>query len=403
MATLVRGGGTPPTGRDGVIEWLDVRSTANAALFAAESERIALLCAQLAERFAAGGRLIAFGMSPAARSDARHVAVEFVHPVIVGKRALPAIGLTADAGVLAQVETLATSRDVVLAFGCDGRLEGAERRAVLGAARAAGCLTVAFDHIGADHEFVPPIRDAFAQQELVETLYHVVWELVHVFFEHGAIPHAEESDPGSSAFLYPFLTRSTTRTDEVMRDVAASARAKAEDASALRRSTISDGDALRAVARDVRRRLEAGGALLAFGNGGSATDAMDLVADLRAAPFASFRRRRALDLTEDTSIITALANDVGMETVFARQIAAYGAKGDVAVAFSTSGSSTNILAALREARRRGLFTLAFTGYDGGEIVADGLADVAVVAPSQYVPRIQEAHASAYHILRALIG
>jgi D-sedoheptulose 7-phosphate isomerase len=124
---------------------------------------------------------------------------------------------------------------------------------------------------------------------------------------------------------------------------------------------------------------------------------MDLVADLEDAG------RRAVDLTADSAILTALANDVGPEVVFQRQVIAHGAEGDVALAFSTSGGSANILAALAEARRRGLETVAIVGYDGGQILAEGLADHVVVAPSEYVPRIQEAHATAYHLLCELSG
>src|SRR5262249_32352379 len=113
--------------------------------------------------------------------------------------------------------------------------------------------------------------------------------------------------------------------------------------------------------------------------------------------------RRALDLTDDVSIITALANDVGVDVVYTRQIAALAGPADVAVGFSTSGSSRNVIAALDEARRRGALTVAFTGYDGGQIAHDGHADHLINAPSQYIPRIQEAHATGYHILRTLVG
>jgi D-sedoheptulose 7-phosphate isomerase len=124
---------------------------------------------------------------------------------------------------------------------------------------------------------------------------------------------------------------------------------------------------------------------------------MDVVADLQAAG------RRALDLTADSSILTALANDVGSEVLFQRQLIAHGREGDVALAISTSGGSTNILAALAEARRRGLETIAVVGYDGGRIAAEQLADHVVVAPSQYIPRIQEAHATAYHLVCELVA
>ncbi len=151
----------------------------------------------------------------------------------------------------------------------------------------------------------------------------------------------------------------------------------------------------------MRAALDAGGKVLAFGNGGSATDAMDVVADFREAP-QGWPYRAALDLTADSSILTALANDIGPDVLFQRQVIAYGREGDVALAISTSGNSRNMVEALLEARRRRLKTVALVGYDGGRVAADALADHVVVAPSQNIPRIQEAHASAYHVLRELV-
>ena len=141
--------------------------------------------------------------------------------------------------------------------------------------------------------------------------------------------------------------------------------------------------------------------MLALGNGGSATDAMDAVADLRF-PLTRWPARAAIDLTEDPGILTAIANDVGEESIFARQVIAHGREGDALLAFSTSGGSRNVLAALAQARSRGLLSVAFVGYDGGRILAEGLAEHTIVTRSEHIPRIQEAQASAYHSLRALI-
>jgi D-sedoheptulose 7-phosphate isomerase len=156
-------------------------------------------------------------------------------------------------------------------------------------------------------------------------------------------------------------------------------------------------DALIAAADALRRC----GTLLALGNGGSATDAMDVVADFRAAP-QGWPARAALDLTEDAAILTALANDIGPAAIFQRQVIAYGREGDALLALSTSGGSENVLAALAEARRRGMVTVAMVGYDGGRVAAEGLADHVVVSRSEHIPRIQEAQASAYHALRELV-
>jgi D-sedoheptulose 7-phosphate isomerase len=126
------------------------------------------------------------------------------------------------------------------------------------------------------------------------------------------------------------------------------------------------------------------------------------VADFRIPPDSRWPARRALDLTEDSAILTALANDIGTDAIFARQIIAYGRAGDAVLALSTSGSSTNVIAALAEARNRGLRTVAMVGYDGGRVASERLADHVVVTRSEHIPRIQEAQASAYHALRELV-
>jgi len=128
---------------------------------------------------------------------------------------------------------------------------------------------------------------------------------------------------------------------------------------------------------------------------------MDAVCDLRAPPH-GWAARSAIDLSEDSAILTALANDIGVEAIFRRQVIAYGRQGDALLAFSTSGGSANVLDALAEARGRGLATVAMTGYDGGAIAQQGLADHVIITRSQNIPRIQEAQASAWHVLRELI-
>jgi D-sedoheptulose 7-phosphate isomerase len=372
------------------------RLGAGERFFGAEADRIARLCHRMAERFARGGRLIAFAGSPSGWSDARHVAVEFVHPVIVGKRALPAIAIAPD-----QVELLAEPDDIAIGFGDEPAVAGA-----LTAARSRGCLTVGFAAVGAEWEFTPPDADPFVRQELVETLYHVLWELGHVFFEHRGLLEGREAkrvhDSGASSFLYPFLGEQESDLEAVVADVRSSVAMKSDEVAELRTQMLSDGrEVLLAAAAALRRSFADGGKLLALGNGGSATDAMDAVADFRK-PMAGGPPRPAIDLTEDTGIITAVANDVGVEAIFARQIIAYGRAGDAVLALSTSGNSLNLVAALAEARRRGLVTIAMVGYDGGRVASEGLADHVVVTRSEHIPRIQEAQASAYHVLRELV-
>jgi D-sedoheptulose 7-phosphate isomerase len=368
---------------------LVARTAANAAFFEREAERIARLCHALAERFLRGGKLIALGESPQARSDVRHVAVEFVHPVIVGKRALPAIGLSREGGSLErQVALVARPDDIAIGF-------DAGARAALGLARERGCLTIAYDPLGAEWEFEPPSDDPFIRQELAETHYHLLWELCHVFFEHLS---GSSRGAGASSFLYPFLDEGKGSVEGVIEDVAASVLMKAGDVGRLREQTLTENREALIGAADVLRRC---GTVLALGNGGSATDAMDVVADFRAAP-QGWAPRAAIDLTEDAAILTALANDIGPAAIFQRQVIAYGREGDALLALSTSGGSENVLQALAEARRRGMTTVAMVGYDGGRVAAEGLADHVVVSRSEHIPRIQEAQASAYHALRELV-
>jgi D-sedoheptulose 7-phosphate isomerase len=383
---------------DRVQALLEERTEANRQFFEAEAERLARLCHLMAERFARGGRLVAFGRSPAARSDARHVAVEFVHPVIVGKRALPAIGLAGEGGdLVTQVSLIARADDIAMAFGAGDAVPALEL------ARARGCLTVGFDPgSGAEWEFLPPSGDPAVCQELVETLYHVLWELVHVFFDHRGLLEGRDArrkhDAGASSFLYPFLAEDESELQPVIDDVRRSALMKADEIGSLRAQTLGDNRSVVIAAADaLRAAFSRGGKLLALGNGGSATDAMDVVADLHAAG------RPAIDLTEDAGILTAVANDIGVEAIFARQVIAYGLEGDALLALSTSGGSSNVIAALAEARRRGLLTVAFVGYDGGRVAADRLADFVIVTRSEHIPRIQEAQASAYHVLCELVG
>ncbi len=230
----------------------------------------------------------------------------------------------------------------------------------------------------------------------------MLWELVHVFFEHRGLLAGRSArrthDAGASSFLYPFLGEQEHDLEGVLNDVRESALMKSDEVGALRAQTLTDNrDVLIDAADALRSVFEGGGKVLALGNGGSATDAMDFVADLHSL------RRPGIDLTEDAPILTAIANDIGTEAIFARQVIAYGLSGDALVALSTSGNSSNVIAALGEARRRDMVTVALVGYDGGRVASEGLADFVIVTRSEHIPRIQEAQASAYHALCELIG
>jgi len=206
------------------------------------------------------------------------------------------------------------------------------------------------------------------------------------------------SEPGSIESLYPFLYSGTTDLAAVLDEVRRSTVAKAGEIIELRRVIAErDGARIGDCAREVAARFAAGGRLLAFGNGGSATDAQQL-ATLFMNPGGDARPLPALGLANDTSVITALCNDIGVDVVFARQIGAFGRRTDIAVGLSTSGNSDNLVRAFDEACRRGMLTIGIAGYEGGKMAELDSIDYLFVAPSASVHRIQEAQTTIYHVL-----
>jgi D-sedoheptulose 7-phosphate isomerase len=119
-------------------------------------------------------------------------------------------------------------------------------------------------------------------------------------------------------------------------------------------------------------------------------------------PPAGYKPIPAISLALEPANLTAIANDVGIDLIFLRQVIAHARPDDVAIGISTSGGSRNIILALEEARKRGLLTVALLGYDGGEILRRKLADFNLVVHSDYIPRIQEVQASTYHVLREML-
>jgi D-sedoheptulose 7-phosphate isomerase len=169
---------------------------------------------------------------------------------------------------------------------------------------------------------------------------------------------------------------------------------------AHRRVRGLDLTAVSAAGAAIAKSLAAGGKVLAFGNGGSAADAQHLVTELVGRFQQERRGFAAVALTADTSLLTSVANDYGFEQVFARQIEALGAAGDVVVAISTSGTSPNIVAALESARTRGMRTIALTGRDGG--VAGRLAEIHVNVPDDCTARVQEVHITLIHAICEIV-
>ena len=361
--------------------------------FSREAFRLAEACRSMSERFLDGGRLLAFGRGSYA-TDAQHVSVEFVHPVIVGKRALPAL----DISMLFRpwLETILHPQDIVMGFGPP---EGDDEvYSALKFAESRNALTFALPGTQGSYAVEAFTQDAFIHQEMIEILYHTLWESVHVFLEHKELGH----DVGESSFLYPFLGQEKQNTQELLSQVASSIAMKVQDDSRLRAQVAGEeAETIGNAAVSIHERILRGGKLIIFGNGGSATDANDWVIDCVCPP-AGYGSIPAVSLSLEPANISAIANDVGTEVIFLRQLIAQARPEDVAIGISTSGGSRNIIAALKEARNRKMLTVALLGYDGGEIKRQQLADLSIVVQCDYIPRIQEVQASIYHIIRELL-
>ncbi|HUR22833.1 MAG TPA: SIS domain-containing protein [Acidimicrobiales bacterium] len=218
--------------------------------------------------------------------------------------------------------------------------------------------------------------------------------------------------PETTDFLYPFIEGDETDAETLLEDLARSATAKWRQSSKLRDATLSQVETqLQATAVAMAERFTAGGRLFTFGNGGSATDA-EAVAHLYTQPPAgradhpAQRAARALparSLAEDQAVMTALGNDVGFELVFSRQLIAHGRAHDIAMGFSTSGNSDNLMRAFAEARKQGMLTVGIAGTDGGRMAAEGSpVEQCFVVRSDSVHRIQESQAALNHALWAAV-
>jgi len=374
-----------------IIERLLARNRIFEDFFSQEAPRVAAVSREMAERFLRGGRLLAFGRGACA-TDAQHVSVEFVHPVIVGKRALPALDLSSEFSHW--LDALVRPEDIVMGFAPP---QGdREVQAALDSAHARNAMTLALSGSSGSYWFPAVTDDAFVNQELIEVLYHTLWETVHVFLEHRELGR----DTGPAGFLYPFLGHNKHDAASLEKEVAESIRMKVREDARLRDQVAEDqSEQIAATALAIDARVRGGGKLILFGNGGSATDANDWAIDCVAPPN-GWRPIPAISLSLEPANISAIANDVGTDVVFLRQLIAHARPEDVAIGISTSGGSRNIIAALEEARKRGLLTVALLGYDGGEILRRGLADFPLIVRCDYIPRIQEVQASIYHSLRA---
>ena len=253
------------------------------------AEALARVSQKKAERFLRGGRRLAFGIGPYL-SDAQHVSVEFVHPVIVGKRALAALDVSA--APEPWLRAILRADDIVMGFGPP---EGDARvHDLLEYCRERGALVCEWPGRLGEHDSPAASSDPFIHQELTELMYHTLWETVHVFFEQQTIGH----DVGASAFLYPFLGEGGKSPTDTLSEVAVSILHKAADDERMRSLVAAEqSEATAAAAVAIHERLQGGGMFLAFGNGGSATDANDFVLDCVAPPpgFGADSSRLAVD------------------------------------------------------------------------------------------------------------
>ncbi|HBZ70761.1 MAG TPA: phosphoheptose isomerase [Deltaproteobacteria bacterium] len=384
----------------------------------------------MAQRFSCGARLFAFGNGRCA-TDAQHIAVEFLHPVIVGKPALPAVSLSDDFATLSE---LAERQGLREAFTAPLEREGRPHDIAIGISRAGRCgnvlcaleaahkkglLTIALTggdggeiakSKAVDHSFVARCDDLRSVKEAYVPLYHLLWEIVHVLLGQPAVQEESRQDGGtprhgirpfSAEALYPFLSSKGESKDALGEDLRLSIRAKLEEIAQLRERVLEEqAERLVVCARALARSFQGGGTLLAFGNGGSSTDA-HAIAQIFSRPEVG-SGVPARSLTCDAAVVTALANDVGIAVVFSRQIAALGGPKDVALGISTSGGSENILRGFEEAHRRGLLCVGIVGYDGGRMAESEAIDFLLTVPSSSVHRIQEVQTTLYQVLHELV-
>lgn len=204
----------------------------------------------------------------------------------------------------------------------------------------------------------------------------------------------------STDFLYPMIDGAGgTDVDTLLDDLAASARAKSETSAALTAATLTALDAqLDGLAAAMAERFAAGGRLLTCGNGGSATDAEGVAELFAVPPAADARPLAARSLVGDVAVLTALSNDVGFDVVFSRQVIAHGRRTDMLLGFSTSGNSTNVIAAFERAAEQGMLTVGLAGYDGGAMADCAALQHCLVVTADSVHRIQEAQSATAHEL-----
>jgi D-sedoheptulose 7-phosphate isomerase len=210
-----------------------------------------------------------------------------------------------------------------------------------------------------------------------------------------------EVDNFSRAF-YPFLHDEQVDDGKLMQDLCFSLLEKARESSEIKTRFFTDNkEKILNASLQLARAFHRGRKLLVCGNGGSATDAQHIAVEFMHPITVGRKALPAICLANDMAMVTAVANDVGFDDVFTRQIIALGNEGDVLLAISTSGNSKNLVHAFATARRLRMKTIGFAGSDGGEmaeLAVAGLIDYCLTVPTASIHRIQETHVALYHII-----
>ena len=212
-------------------------------------------------------------------------------------------------------------------------------------------------------------------------------------------------DNFSRAF-YPFLHDEPKDHGKLMEDLGFSLLEKARESVEIKTRFFTDNkDKILAASLQMAKAFHRGRKLLVCGNGGSATDAQHIAVEFMHPITVGRKALPAICLANDMAMVTAVANDVGFDDVFMRQIIALGKEGDVLLGVSTSGNSKNLMHAFATARRMKMSTIGFAGSDGGEmaeLALGGLLDYCLTVPTASIHRIQETHVALYHIMWDLV-
>lgn len=333
------------------------------------SDDLATAAIGLARVFTHGGRLVV--AAPGRHDHAQHVAVEFIHPAVVGARSLPAIASRVD-----DLPHLVSPSDALLVLLPSGRFDDK--------------LPVSKLLLTTDPEATEP--------ELVRW-YHVLWELVQIALDHPGLTGGGAVAGGDSTnFLYPFLDAAESSEDDLLASMRESTANKATESENVSTRAVLDNDAeLGRVAAAIDDCHRLGHTVHTIGNGGSSSDAARLSRLLRN------HHIKSTCLASDPAVLTALANDLGVDRIFARQVEAAVRPGDVLVVFSTSGASSNLLAALDVDIVSDVTTVTSAGYGGGSLAEHPATDHRLTIDSTSVHRIQEAQGVLMDQLCARLG